>query len=566
MRSSNLFSKTLRDAPSDAETISHQLLVRSGFIQQIASGIFSLLPLGNRSISKIRNIIREEMNNIGAQEVNLPVVQPRDIWEESGRATTFSPPLASFIDRRERQMVLAPTHEEAVTIMARANVKSYKDLPFILYQIQTKFRDEPRPRGGLLRVREFEMNDAYSFDTDEKGLNKNYNSVITAYKNIFNRCGIKIEIVQADSGGIGGKDSNEFVMITDSGEDIILLSDKGDYAANIEKAVFEKQPNPEEKILDIIEIYTPEVKSIEELSIDQNISKSKTLKSLLYSSDEKVFLVVIRGDYDVNETKLRNLLGGIDIRLSNEKEIKSLGLDLGFISPIGVEGIFIVADDSISMGSNFFAGANKENYHLKNVNYDRDFKADIVADIAEAKKGYKVKGSDGVLLERKGIEVGHVFKLGTTYSKKMGAKYTDQDSNSLDILMGCYGIGVGRLLAAIVESNHDSKGMILPISIAPFQVCIVPIGKNNEKVNNYSEVLYTSLLNKGIEVLFNDSDDPPGVKFNDLDLIGIPIRIVIGERNLKNDLVEIKLRNSQDINLISLKDVEKEIFKLLSLR
>ena len=386
MRSSNLFSKTLRDAPSDAETISHQLLIRSGFIQQIASGIFSLLPLGNRSISKIRNIIREEMNNIGAQEVNLPVVQPRDIWEESGRASTFSPPLASFKDRRERQMVLAPTHEEAVTIMARANVKSYKDLPFILYQIQTKFRDEPRPRGGLLRVREFEMKDAYSFDTDEKGLNKNYNSVISAYKNIFNRCGIKIEIVQADSGGIGGKDSNEFVMLTDSGEDIILLSDKGDYAANIEKAVFEKQPNPKEKILDIIEIYTPEVKSIEELSIDQNISKSKTLKSLLYSSDEKVFLVVIRGDYDVNETKLRNLLGGIDIRLSNEKEIKSLGLDLGFISPIGVEGIFIVADDSISMGSNFFAGANKENYHLKNVNFDRDFKADIVADIAEAKK------------------------------------------------------------------------------------------------------------------------------------------------------------------------------------
>ena len=564
MRSSNLFSKTLRDAPSDAETISHQLLIRSGFIQQIASGIFSLLPLGNRSISKIRNIIREEMNNIGAQEVNLPVVQPRDIWEESGRASTFSPPLASFKDRRERQMVLAPTHEEAVTIMARANVKSYKDLPFILYQIQTKFRDEPRPRGGLLRVREFEMKDAYSFDTDEKGLNKNYNSVISAYKNIFNRCGIKIEIVQADSGGIGGKDSNEFVMLTDSGEDIILLSDKGDYAANIEKAVFEKQPNAKEKILDIIEIYTPEIKSIEELSIDQNISKSKTLKSLLYSSDEKVFLVVIRGDYDVNETKLRNLLGGIDIRLSNEKEIKSLGLDLGFISPICVEGIFIVADDSISMGSNFFAGANKENYHLKNVNYDRDFKADIVADIAEAKKGYKVKGSDGVLLERKGIEVGHVFKLGTTYSKKMGAKYTDQDSNSLDILMGCYGIGVGRLLAAIVESNHDSKGMILPVSIAPFQVCIVPIGKNNQKVNDYCETLYTSLLNNGIEVLFNDGDDPPGVKFNDLDLIGIPIRIVVGERNLKNHLIEIKLRNSQDISLVSIEDVENEILKLTS--
>ena len=564
MRSSNLFSKTLREAPSDAETISHQLLIRSGFIQQIASGIFSLMPLGNRSISKIRNIIREEMNNIGAQEVNLPVVQPRDIWEESGRANSFSPPLASFIDRRERQMVLAPTHEEAVTIMARANVKSYKDLPFILYQIQTKFRDEPRPRGGLLRVREFEMKDAYSFDIDEEGLDKNYNFVINAYKNIFNRCGIKVEIVEADSGGIGGKDSNEFVMLTDSGEDIILLSDRGDYAANIEKAVFEKEPNSNEEILDISEIYTPNIKSIQELSIDQNISKSKTLKSLLYSSEEKEILVVIRGDYDVNETKLRNLLGGIEVRLSNEKEIKSMGLDLGFISPVGLEGVFIIADDSISMGSNFFTGANKENYHLKNVNFHRDFKADIVADIAEAKKGYKVKGSEGILLEKKGIEVGHVFKLGTTYSKKMGAKYTDQDSNSIDILMGCYGIGIGRLLAAIVESNSDSKGMILPISIAPFQVCIVPIGKDNKKVNDYSEKLYISLRNKGIDVLFNDTDDPPGVKFNDLDLIGIPIRIVIGERNLKNRLVEIKLRNSQDFSLISLEDVENEILKLTS--
>lgn len=562
MKSSILFGKTLRDVPSDTESTSHKLLIRAGFIQQIASGIFSLLPMGNRSISKIRNIIREEMNSIGGQEVNLPVVQPRDLWVESGRAETFSPPLASFSDRRNREMVLAPTHEEAVTVMARAMVNSYKDLPFILYQIQTKFRDEARPRGGLLRVREFEMKDAYSFDLDEKGLDNSFNLIIQVYERIFKRCGINVEMVEADSGGIGGKDSNEFVLLTDSGEDMILISDKGGYAANVEKAVFEKTVNPIEPIMKIEKISTPNITTIDQLSKLKNISKTKILKSLLYTVNQKPVLVVIRGDYDVNETKLRNLFNGKEIRLSTKKEMETLGLNLGYISPIGIKGIDVIIDDSVTMGFNFFAGANEKDFHFSNVNFPRDFKAKNINDIAEAKQGYKVKDGEGFLVEKKGIEVGHVFKLGTTYSSKMNANFSDQQSSTKDILMGCYGIGIGRLLAAIVEVNNDDKGMILPPSVSPFEVCLIPINLNDEDVIDYANELYKSLVDKGLEVLFDDRDSPPGVKFQDLDLIGIPIRLVVSSRNLKNQQIELKLRSDKNIQLFSIRDIETEVFNL----
>lgn len=562
MKSSILFGKTLRDVPKDTESTSHKLLIRAGFIQQIASGIFSLLPMGNKSISKIRNIIREEMDSIGGQEVNLPVVQPRDLWVESGRAETFLPPLASFSDRKNREMVLAPTHEEAVTVMARAMVNSYKDLPFILYQIQTKFRDEPRPRGGLLRVREFEMKDAYSFDLDEKGLDNSFNLIIQVYERIFKRCGINVEMVQADSGGIGGKDSNEFVLLTDSGEDMILISDKGGYAANVEKAVFEKTINPIESIMKIEKISTTNITTIDQLSKLQNISKTKILKSLLYTVNQKPVLVVIRGDYDVNETKLRNLFNGKEIRLSTKKEIETLGLNLGYISPIGIKGIDVIIDDSVTMGFNFFAGANEKDFHFRNVNFPRDFKAKYINDIAEAKQGYKVKDGEGFLIEKKGIEVGHVFKLGTTYSSKMNAKFSDKQSNTKDILMGCYGIGIGRLLAAIVEVNNDDKGMILPPSVAPFEVCLVPINLNDEDVVDYSNELYKNLIHKGLEVLFDDRDSPPGVKFQDIDLIGIPIRLVVSSRNLKNKQIELKLRSDKNVQLFSIRDIETEIFNL----
>ncbi len=386
MRSTQLFGKTLRQAPADAENISHKLLTRAGFIQQIAAGIFSLQPLGNRSITKIRNVIREEMDRAGGQEINMPVVQPRDLWDESGRADKYVPPLTSFQDRRERQMIIAPTHEETATAMARAGVTSYRDLPFTIYQIQTKFRDETRPRSGLLRVREFEMKDAYSFDADEAGMERSFRTMVDAYWRIFKRIGLDVVMVEADSGGIGGKDSNEFVLLTESGEDTILMSDDSDYAANVEKATFIKKAFPIGELGEVEEFATPGIKTIETLAKMEGVSKSKTAKAVFYTVDGEVVIVTIRGDYDVNETKLRNLLGGSEPRLATPEEVKAAGLVAGSASAVGLDYIRSIVDDSITMGSNYLAGANKQGFHLRNVNFDRDFKADILGDIAEAKK------------------------------------------------------------------------------------------------------------------------------------------------------------------------------------
>jgi prolyl-tRNA synthetase len=520
MRSSQLFGKTLRQAPADAETISHKLLTRAGFIQQIAAGIFSLQPLGNRSITKIRNIIRDEMDRAGGQEINMPVVQPRDLWVESGRADTFVPPLARFEDRREREMIIAPTHEETATAMARAGVASYRDLPFTIYQIQTKFRDETRPRGGLLRVREFEMKDAYSFDADEEGMDRSFQAMVAAYKRIFKRCGLDVIMVDADSGGIGGKDSNEFVLLTDSGEDTILMSNESDYAANVEKASFIKKAFPIDELGEVEEFATPGIKTIEELAKAEGVSKSKTAKVVFYSVDGEIVVVTIRGDYEVNETKLRNLLDGAEPKLATPEEVKAAGLVSGSASAVGLTGMKSVVDDSITMGSNYLAGANKDGFHLRNVNFERDFKADIVADIAEAKKGYLSPDGKGKLVAKRGIEIGHVFKLGNVYSSKMGANYTNEDGEQNEILMGCYGIGVGRLLAAAVEANHDDFGMLLPRAIAPYEIYLAGLNLNDPDIAVKAEMIYETLQDAGYEVLFDDRDAPPGVKFKDADLLG----------------------------------------------
>ena len=563
MRSTKLFGKTLRQAPADAENISHKLLTRAGFIQQIAAGIFSLQPLGSRSITKIRNIIREEMDRAGAQEINMPVVQPRDLWEESGRADTFVPPLARFQDRRERDMVIAPTHEETATAMARAGVTSYRDLPFTIYQIQTKFRDETRPRGGLLRVREFEMKDAYSFDADEDGMDRSFQAMVSAYKRIFHRCGLDVVMVDADSGGIGGKDSNEFVLLTDSGEDRILMSTDSDYAANVEKAEFIKKSFPLEELGVVEEFATPGLKTIEALAKQEGVSRSKTAKAVFYSVEDEIVIVTIRGDYDVNETKLRNLLGGSEPRLATGEEVKAAGWVPGSASAVGLKGIRSIVDDSITMGSNYLAGANKEGFHLRNVNFGRDFKADILGDIAEAKKGYLSPDGKGKLVVKRGIEVGHVFKLGNVYSSKMGADYTDDDGQRHEILMGCYGIGVGRLLAAAVESNHDDFGMILPQAIAPYDVYLAALNLDDDYICNQADLLYESLLDAGYDVLFDDRDVPPGVKFKDADLFGIPARVVISSRSLDSGGVEVKGRMNKDAEIVVQSDVLSAVGNLL---
>ena len=563
MRSSQLFGKTLRQAPGDAENISHKLLTRAGFIQQIAAGIFSLQPLGNRSITKIRDIIREEMDRAGGQEINMPVIQPRDLWEESGRAETFVPPLATFEDRRERQMIIAPTHEETATAMARASVTSYRDLPFTIYQIQTKFRDETRPRGGLLRVREFEMKDAYSFDADEEGLERSFQAMVAAYKRIFKRCGLDVVMVDADSGGIGGKDSNEFVLLAESGDDTILMSDESDYAANVEKAEFIKKEFPIGDLCEVEEFATPDIKTIEALAKLEGVSRSKTAKAVFYSVDGEVVIVTIRGDYDVNETKLRNLLGGSVPRLATPEEVKAAGLVAGSASAVGLQGVKSIVDDSITMGSNYLAGANKAGFHLRNVNFPRDFKADILGDIAEAKKGYPSPDGKGKLIAKRGIELGHVFKLGNVYSSKMGARYTDEDGQQNDVLMGCYGIGIGRMLAAAVEAYHDDFGMVLPSAIAPYDIYLAGLNLEDVDISGKAEMLYESLQDAGFDVLFDDRDAPPGVKFKDADLMGIPVRVVISSRSMGNGGVEVKARAEKESEIVSEPDVIEAVRKLL---
>jgi len=521
------------------------------------------MPLGNRSITKIRNILREEMDRAGGQEINMPVIQPRDLWVESGRAETFTPPLATFEDRRERDMIIAPTHEETATAMARSGVTSYRDLPFTIYQIQTKFRDETRPRGGLLRVREFEMKDAYSFDADEAGLDKSFDAMVEAYQRIFKRCGLDVVMVEADSGGIGGKDSNEFVLLTDSGEDTILMSTESDYAANVEKANFIKKEFPKGELGEVEEFSTPGIKTIEELAKSEGVSASKTAKAVFYTVDDEVIIVTIRGDYEVNETKLRNLLGGAEPRLSTPEEVKAAGLVAGSASAVGLDNFKSVVDNSITMGSNYLAGANKEGYHLRNVNIERDFKADILGDIAEAKAGYPSPDGKGKLVARRGIEVGHVFKLGTVYSSSMGADYTDENGAQQEILMGCYGIGVGRLLAAAVEANNDENGMVLPQAIAPYDVYLAGLNLDDEDIAAKAEQTYRDLLDAGYEVLFDDRDAPPGVKFKDADLMGIPVRVVLSARSIGNGGAEIKDRRGKDSEIVSTESVVDSVKNIL---
>ena len=570
MRASQFYIKTTRQAPVEAETISHQYLTRASFIQQVAAGIFSVMPLGWRSLNKIRNIIREEMNNAGALEVTMPVVQPRSIWKESGRADTYIPPLAQFMDRREREMVLAPTHEETVSIMGRYGIDSYRDMPLRLYQFQTKFRDETRPRGGLLRVREFEMKDAYSFDADIAGMDASFDAMAEAYRNIFSRCGLNAVMVEADSGSIGGKDSAEFALLAASGEDTILTcdSDGCDYGANLEKAEFEKSKNPEEVPAPVEKFATPGIKTIEALASAEGVSSAKTAKAVFYTIDGQVYVVVIRGDYEVNETKLRNLMGGHEPRLATPEEVEAAGFPAGSASAVGIDSALVIADESATENANLLAGANEEGYHIRNVNHGRDWSADNVSDIAAAVEGLKCsKCEKGHLKEHRGIEVGHIFKLGTIYSDAMDVKFNDVHGKLQSSYMGCYGIGTGRLLAAAVEANHDDRGIVFPRSIAPFDVVIVGVNMhNNDEVSVQAEKLYQQLTESGIDTLLDDRDEGPGAKFADADLIGMPLRAVVSPRSLQNGGVEVKHRKQppSESAIHSLSDAVAEIRQALA--
>ncbi|MFW6118194.1 MAG: proline--tRNA ligase [Chloroflexota bacterium] len=568
MRFSKLFGKTLRQAPAEAESVSHQLLLRAGMIAQEAAGIYSYLPLGWRVLKKIENVIREEMDKAGGQELMLPVLQPFELWQQSGRDVSFGESLFTLTDRKEHTLALGPTHEEVITDLVHRYVQSYRELPLLLYQIQTKLRDEPRPRGGLLRVREFIMKDLYSFDADEAGLDKSYRSMCQAYSNIYARLGLPTMIVEADSGAIGGKDSHEFMVITETGEDEVIYCSNCDYAANVEKAQFVKTdkiniPGGTEDPLPLEEIATPDAETIEEVADFVGVPTSQTLKAVFYFADREFVFVTIRGDLEVNETKLRNALKCSELRLATEGEVNEAGIVAGFASPIGVKGAKVVADDSITSGSNFVVGANKSGYHFKNANYPRDFQVDLMTDIALAQSGASCPSCGNRLSSARGIEVGHVFKLGTFISERFGASFLDNDGTSRPIVMGCYGIGLGRLLAAIVEQSHDDKGIIWPLSVAPYQVHLCPLHLEKSAILPTAEKIYQELQKEGIDVLFDDRNDSPGVKFNDADLLGIPLRLTLSPRTLQSKSIEAKWRTEKEAQLLPFDNLAARVKKLL---
>jgi prolyl-tRNA synthetase len=563
MRLSKLFGRTQREIPAEADTASHRLMLRAGMVQQLVAGVYSYLPLARRVMDKIENIIRDEMNKVCGQEITMPVLQPIEMWQKTGRDKSFGNGLFTTKDRKERILALGPTHEEVVTDLVGKYVQSYRDLPVMLYQIQTKFRDEPRPRGGLIRVREFTMKDLYSFDADEKGLDESYKKMIQAYKNIYDRCGLSSMMIEADSGAIGGKDSHEFMVITESGEDEVIHCEKCGYAANAEKAecIKEKFSRGESKPLE--EVRTPNKQSIEEVAEFLGVEPYRTLKAVFYMADGEFIFVSIRGDLDVNEVKLKNLLKCNELRIARDDEVELTGIVAGSASPIGLKGIRIIADESITTGIGFVVGANKKDYHLKNASYPRDFMVEAVADIALVRAGHKCPKCEGKLISVNGIEVGHVFKLGAFLSKTLGTYYTDIDGNSKPMVMGCYGIGVGRLLAAAIEQSHDDKGIIWPLAIAPFDINLCPLHTEGTEVEQETERLYKELIRQGFEVLLDDRTESPGVKFNDADLLGIPLRVTVSRRTLKDGNVELKWRNQKEAQFVKLEEATIKIKELV---
>lgn len=551
MRLSRLFGKTLRQAPAEAETENHRLLLRARLVEQLAAGIYSYLPLGWKIARRIEQIIREEMDAAGGQEIHMPVIQPSELWEESGRLNTFSG-LYTFQDRRERWMVLGPTHEEVVTDLARRNVQSYRDLPQLLYQIQSKFRDEQRPRGGLIRVREFIMKDLYSFDADWDGLDQSYQRMYDAYLRVYRRCGVPVVPVLADSGAIGGKESQEFLFLTDIGEDTALICANCGYAANAEKAEFRKPAAEPETPLPMEELSTPGQKTIDDLVRFTGRPHARTLKAVFYQADGKPVFVAIRGDLEVNEVKLRNAIKAVDLELMSDEEVRRRALVAGSASPVGLYGMTIVADDSVLESPNLIAGANMPDVHFVNVNYPRDWTADIVTNIALARAGADCISCGHPLGERRGIEMGHVFKLGTVYSDAMGATFLDSEGQTQPLIMGCYGMGVERILAATVEENRDERGIIWPAELAPFSVHLVGLNLDRPEVRAAAEELYAALQAAGVSVLFDDRTESAGVKFNDADLLGMAWRVTVSPRSLEKHGVEVKARREKDAELLPL--------------
>ena len=562
MRYSEMFLPTVREIPADAETISHQLMVRAGMIRKLTSGIYSYLPLGYMVVRKVEQIVREEMNRAGAQEVCLPIVLPAELWQESGRWDHYGKELLRFKDRHDRDYCLGPTHEEVITDLVRHEIKTYRQLPKNLYQIQTKFRDEIRPRFGVMRSREFVMKDGYSFDADEAGTDITYRKMYDAYQRIFQRCGLKFRAVEADSGNIGGSFSHEFMVIAASGEDGLVFCSACDYAANLEKA---EACRPEQAAADPVlflpreEVLTPQVKSIAEVSLFLNVPPEKLVKTLIFNADGAPIIVLVRGDEEINEIKVKNFLGCRTLELADDALINRVtGAPRGFAGAVGIRGE-IIADYSVLNMTNFVMGANREDHHLLNVNMDRDVTVKTFADLRFVKESDSCPRCQKPLRLVRGIEVGHVFKLGTKYSKAMKAVYLDREGQERTMVMGCYGIGIARTVAACIEQNHDEQGIIWPLPLAPYQVIITPVNVNNEVLATAAEAMYRELAGRGVAVLLDDRDERAGVKFMDADLIGIPLRVTIGPKRLAEGQVEIRERRSGEVLVMPITAAEDYI-------
>lgn len=563
MRLSTMFGRTLRETPADAEMVSHQLLLRAGMVRALSAGIYTYLPLGWRVVRKLVAILREEMEAIGAQELLMPLMHPAEVWQASGRWDTVDETMFRLEDRAGHHMALAMTHEEVVAHLLRREIESYRQLPVLIYHIQHKFRDEPRARGGLVRVREFIMKDAYSVHPDAADLEAFYPTMLDAYRKVFARCELAPIAVEADSGMMGGSASHEFTLINPQGEDTVVRCDACGYAANAERATFGKaSPPPVEgaaTVAQVAEVATPDCKTIEDVARYVGVPTSQTLKAVFFATEERepqIVFAVIRGDLEVNETKLSNAVGGASLRPAEEDEIRSVGAVPGYASPIGVRGARVIADDSVRMGANFCVGANREGYHLTGVNYGRDLHAERVTDIALAREGDACPHCEGMLRVERGIELGHCFKLGTCYTEPAGIAYLDAEGVEHPMVMGSYGIGVGRLMAAIVEEHHDAHGIRWPASVTPFLVHIVSLVRDEEGTAQ-ADALYARLWEAGVDALYDDRVGPSaGVKFNDADLIGCPLRITVSRRSLANGGVEAKWRSGDEREVVPVDAVE----------
>ncbi len=559
MKMSKMLISTLKEVPSDAEITSHQLMMRAGMIKKMVSGVYNQLPMGLRVFNKIQNIIREEMNAKGAQEILCSGLIPSELWKESGRWDVMGPEMFRLNDRNERSYCMGPTHEEVFTDIIRQEVTSYKQLPLNLYQIQVKYRDERRPRFGVMRTKTFTMKDAYSFDVDQEGLDKSYQDMFDAYTNIFRRCELENSPVQADSGAMGGSASAEFMVKSEVGEDEIVFCSGCDYAANIEKAVSVNHEACNEEMKELKEVHTPEVTTIDELAKFFNIESGKFGKTLIYYADGKSVAVVVRGDREVNETKVVNAIGGaVEFELASETTIKEVtGAEVGFAGPIGIKTDYLLIDQEVADQKNIIIGANKTEYHVENANYGRDFEG-TVGDFRNVEEGDKCTKCGSALEVARGVEVGHIFKLGTKYSESMGATYLDKNGKTQPIVMGCYGIGVERTAAAVIEQHHDENGIIWPLSIAPYHVVVVPVNMKKEEQVKAAEKIYNELKDMGVEVLLDDRDERVGFKFKDSELIGIPMRITVG-KDITDGKVEFKLRSESDKEVIALDEIKSKI-------